>query len=62
MNFAIDSYCLVCFLQRNIELVRPLGTEEKTTEFAKRIMQMYLDAPKNVSAPWFGPQVADLLH
>ena len=62
MNFAIDSYCLVCFLQRNIELVRPLGTEEQTTEFAKRIMKMYLDAPEGVSAPWFGPQVADLLH
>ena len=62
MNFAIDSYCLVCFLQRNIDLVRPLGPEEKTTEFAKKIMQMYLDAPKDVSAPWFGPQVADLLH
>ena len=62
MNFAIDSYCLVCFLQRNIELVRPLGPEEKTTAFAKKIMQMYLDAPAGVSAPWFGPQVADLLH
>ena len=62
MNFAIDSYCLVCFLQRNIELVRPLGPEEKTTEFAKRIMKMYLDAPEGVSAPWFGPQVADLLN
>ena len=62
MNFAIDSYCLVCFLQRNIELVRPLGPEEKTTEFAKRIMKMYLDAPEGVSAPWFGPQVVDLLH
>ena len=62
MNFAIDSYCLVCFLQRNIELVRPLGPEEKTTEFAKRIMRLYLDAPEGVSAPWFGPQVADLLH
>ena len=62
MNFAIDSYCLVCFLQRNIELVRPLGTEEQTTAFAKKIMQMYLDAPQGVSAPWFGPAVADLLH
>ena len=62
MNFAIDSYCLVCFLQRNIELVRPLGTEEQTTAFAKRIMQLYLDAPQGVSAPWFGPAVADLLH
>ncbi len=62
MNFAIDSYCLVCFLQRNIELVRPLGTEEETTAFAKKIMQLYLDAPDGVSAPWFGPAVADLLH
>ena len=61
MNFAIDSYCLVCFLQRNIELVRPLGTEEQTTEFAKRIMKMYLDAPEGVSSPWFGPGAADLL-
>ena len=62
MNFAIDSYCLVCFLQRNIELVRPLGTEEQTTAFAKKIMQLYLDAPEGVSAPWFGPAVSDLLH
>ena len=62
MNFAIDSYCLVCFLQRNIELVRPLGTEAQTTAFAKKIMQLYLDAPEGVSAPWFGPAVADLLH
>ena len=62
MNFAIDSYCLVCFLQSNIELVRPLGTEEQTTAFAKKIMQLYLDAPEGVSAPWFGPAVADLLH
>jgi len=62
MNFAIDSYCLVCFLQRHIELVRPLGTEEQTTAFAKKIMQLYLDAPEGVSAPWFGPAVNDLLH
>lgn len=62
MNFAIDSYCLVCFLQRHIDLVRPLGPEEKTTAFARRIMQLYLDAPEGVSAPWFGPHVNDLLH
>ena len=62
MNFAIDSYCLVCFLQRNIDLVRPLGTEEQTTAFAKKMMQLYLDAPAGVSAPWFGPAVSDLLH
>jgi len=62
MSFAIDSYCMQCYLRRNIDLVRPLGPETKTTAFAKRLMQMYLEAPPEASAPWFGPQVADLLH
>lgn len=62
MNFAIDSYCLLCFLKRNVELVRPLGTEEQTTAFAKEIMKLYLSAPEGVTANWFGPAVSDLLH
>ena len=62
MSLAIDSYCLLCHLKRNIELVRPLGTEEQTVAFAKDMMRMYLAAPEGVSAPWFGPQTADLLH
>lgn len=62
MSFSLDSYCIQCYLRRNIELVRPLGSEEKTTAFAKEIMKLYLSAPKDVSAPWFGPAVADLLH
>ena len=62
MNFAMDSYCLMCYLGRNIELVRPLGTEEQTTAFAKEIMKLYLSAPEGVTANWFGPAVADLLH
>ena len=62
MSIAIDSYCLQCYLRRNIELVRPLGTEEKTTAFAKEIMKLYLSAPEGVAAPWFGPHVSDLLH
>ena len=62
MNFAMDSYCLMCYLGRNIELVRPLGTEEQTTVFAKEIMKLYLSAPEGVTANWFGPAVSDLLH
>ena len=30
--------------------------------FAKEIMKLYLSAPEGVSSPWFGPQIADLLH
>ena len=62
MNFAMDSYCLMCYLGRNIELVRPLGTEGQTTAFAKEIMKLYLSAPEGVTANWFGPAVSDLLH
>ena len=62
MNFAMDSYCLMCYLGRNIELVRPLGTEEQTTVFAKEIMKLYLSAPEGVTANWFGPAGSDLLH
>lgn len=62
MSIALDSYCLLCHLRRNIELVRPLGTEEQTMAFAREMMHMYLSAPEGVSAPWFGPKVADMLH
>ena len=62
MSINVDTYCLQCYLKRNLELVRPLGTEEKAMEFAKCLMQHYIDAPAGVSSPWFGPKVADLLH
>ena len=58
----MDSQCLMCHLKRNLELVRPLGTEEHTMAFARDMMRMYLAAPENVSSPWFSPQVAQLLQ
>lgn len=62
MSLPVDSYCIQCYLRRNADLVRPLGNEEETTAFLKKIMQMYIDAPADVPSPWFGPKVADLLH
>ena len=62
MSLSIDSQCLLCHMERNIQLVRPLGTEEQTMAFARDLMRMYLDAPADVSSPWFNPQVAELLH
>ena len=58
----MDSQCLQCHLRRNLEVVRPLGTEEQTMEFARAMMRMYLDAPEGVASPWFNPKVADLLE
>ena len=62
MSISIDTYCLQCLLRRNIALAQTLGTEEQAIAFAKEIMKLYLAAPEGVSSPWFGPQIADLLH
>ena len=62
MSIPVDTQCLQCYLKRNLDLVRPLGTEEKAMAFAKQLMQHYIDAPAGVSSPWFSPKVADLLH
>ena len=61
MSISVDTHCVQCYLKRNLELVRPLGTEQQALAFAKRLMQLYIDAPEGVSSPWFGPAVADLL-
>ena len=61
MSIAFDTQCLLCHLQRNLEVVKPLGTEQQAMEFVRDLMQMYLDAPKDVGSPWFNPQTADLM-
>ena len=61
MSISVDTTCLQCYLQRHLELVRPLGSEEKALAFAKKLMQFYIDAPEGVPSPWFGPATADLL-
>ena len=61
MSFAIDTQCLLCHLRRNLETVRPLGTEEQAMAFAKDLMRLYLEAPEGVSSPWFNPQTSDLM-
>ncbi len=61
MSIAFDTQCLLCHLRRNLEVVRPLGTEEQAMAFARDMMRMYLDAPEDVGSPWFNPQTADLM-
>ncbi len=62
MSIAIDTGCIQCFLKRNLDLVRTLGTEEQAMAFTKELMKLYLSAPEGVASPWFGPAAADLLH
>ena len=62
MSFAIDTQCLLCHLRRNLEVVKPLGTEQQAMAFAKDMMRLYLEAPEGVASPWFNPQTSDLMR
>ena len=62
MSIPMDSACIQCTLRRNIELVRNLGTEEKTTAFVRALMELILKTPAEASSPSLGPGISDLLH
>ena len=62
MSIAIDTGCIECFLKRNLDVARSVGTEEQAMVFARELMKLYLNAPEGVSSPWFGPAASDLLH
>lgn len=62
MSIPIDSQCLLCHFQRNLETAEALGTQEQVMDFARRLMRMYLDAPADVGSPWFGPLTAQLFQ
>ena len=62
MSIAMDAACLQCSLRRNIETVQSLGSAEETMDFARELMRMYLDGPRDVPSTWFTPKIALLLH
>ena len=62
MSLEMNSECYLCQMERNLSAVRKLGSDAKATEFAKAMMEMYLQAPADVSSPYYGPVIAELLH
>ena len=62
MSIAMDAACLQCSLRRNIETVQSLGSSEDTMDFARELMRMYLEGPRDVPSTWFTPKIALLLH
>ena len=62
MSIAMDAQCIQCTLRRNIELVGPLGTVEKTTAFTRALMDLILRTPADAPSPALGPGISDLLH
>lgn len=62
MSLAAGEQCMLCYLERNMQLARKLGNEEQATRFFKELMKLFLSAPEGVSAPWYAPETAKLLH
>ena len=62
MSISMDAACLQCSLRRNLETAQPLGSAEDTMDFARELMRLYLDGPKDVPSTWYTPKIAMLLH
>ena len=62
MSIPMDTYCINCQLQRNLKLVRSLGSEEKATEFIRRWMDLLLKQPPEAPSPCMDPQTSQLLY
>ena len=45
-----DAECLMCQMGRQVKVARELG-DEKALDFAKDLMEMYRNAPEDVSSP-----------
>lgn len=58
----LTTECTECYLRKNLARARELGTEDQAMAFARDLMRTILDAPEWVSAPYFAPFTARLLH
>lgn len=62
MSIHIDSQCLLCHFQKNLNTARSLGTEDQATEFAFGLMEIYRNNPRNIGATYYGPAVEELFR
>lgn len=62
MSIEINTECLLCHLRRNLETARSLGDEQTAMDFAKELMQLYLDMPVDASSSALTPGVNALLQ
>ena len=60
MAICIDTRCLLCHFNKNVDTARGLGTEAQATAFARELMKIYLESPDDVGATWYGPATAEL--
>lgn len=62
MKMYMNTECLLCHLERNIQLARKLGSEEQATAFAKELMKQYISVPNGLTSPHFAEGTEQLLR
>lgn len=54
-----DGNCIECLVKRQWELARRHGDGEKANDYLREVLQIILDAPAGVAAPWLSGAFAD---
>ena len=62
MPIPVNSACIQCHLNKQIDLVRSLKGEEAATAFAKDMMRIFLELPEGRDSSFISQRVAVLLH
>lgn len=62
MSIHINSLCVECHFRKRLALARQLGSDERATEFAKKLMQEFIDAPEEMDSTWLGAMSDKLMQ
>ena len=62
MSIGMDAQCYLCHFRRNVETARALGDEATATEFARGLMELYLNTPVSCSSPSVAPGTSELFQ
>lgn len=54
-----DAHCVECLVHRHFQLAMAKNDGEKAFSYIKDVMQIMLDAPQDVSAPWLTGQFSE---
>ncbi|MBR4863023.1 MAG: DUF89 family protein [Oscillospiraceae bacterium] len=62
MSISMNSTCLECFLSKRLEQVRALGTDEQSTEMAKKLAMLYAQSDADMDSAVLGGLAEDLIN
>ena len=59
MSIPMNTVCVQCFMNKRLEQLRSLGTDEQATEMGKRMMLLYAQSPEDMDSALLGGIVDD---